>query len=275
MKRTLKPSKDGREGFSHRIVQESPGGSFWLSLFFLLRLFRRVRAADAQSTVQISQILFHGCRSDRAIRNSRHDLTERLHADIPRCVYAGYIRLLFAIRHDIARRIQLDLPFQKAAFRRIADEDEDPEEIIRSGFAGSLFPAIPISQDDATNRAVSFYPCDFRAIGNRHIRVFFQLFNRSRGNRKIRAAHDDMDFPCVLREKKCFLDRRIPAADDEDVLSGEELAITGRAVGDTVSAKFHFPGKARKPWMCAGCIDETHRLEVSAVGVYHFRITGE
>ena len=102
--------------------------------------------------------------------------------------------------------------------------------------------------------------------------MLFQLIDSCRRDRKVISANKDMDFAPVLSEEKCFLHGCIPTANNKDVLSGEELPITCRTISDTMPTEFFFAGKSGKTGMRTGCIDDTHRLKISSIGMYHLCI---
>ena len=105
--------------------------------------------------------------------------------------------------------------------------------------------------------------------------MLFQLIDGGRRDREVISANKDMDFAPVLGEEKGFLHSGIPTANNKDILSGEELPITCRTISDTMPTEFFFAGKSGKTGMRTGCIDDTHRLKISSIGMYHLRISGK
>ena len=124
---------------------------------------------------------------------------------------------MLTICHHVACRIQLNLSFQEPALRRVSDEDKDAEIVTIFGFYKTLFPALPIFKDEAADSAVTLDPHHLRMIGNRNIRMLFQLIDSCRRDRKVISANKDMDFAPVLSEEKGFLHGCIPTANNKDV----------------------------------------------------------
>ena len=105
--------------------------------------------------------------------------------------------------------------------------------------------------------------------------MLFQLIDSCGRDREVISANKDMDFASILGEKKGFLHGSIPAANDKDILSGEEFPITCRTVGHTMPAKFFLTGKSGKAGMRTGCIDDPHRFQIPAIGMYHLHLSGK
>ena len=100
--------------------------------------------------------------------------------------------------------------------------------------------------------------------------MFFQFINFRIFNGAAVASDDHHDLLSIPGEEESFFYRRIAAADNKNILSGEKFSVAGRAVCHTVPSEFAFPLKSSQPGMGACRINDAGRREISPIGMNCF-----
>ena len=147
--------------------------------------------------------------------------------------------------------VQLRQSLDEIGRRLVSREHKHPEGISALGCEhctlarGEIFPCELAWQGVALDRL------DLRLEVDRNLLIVACGLRRRGSACEVFLAHEDRHMLRVLREEDALLRRCKAAADDEDVLAREELAVARRTVGDAVPAKLLLARKADLARMCA------------------------
>ena len=135
--------------------------------------------------------------------------------------------------------------------RLVACEHEDTEGVAAFGCEDRTLARGEVLPCELARQGVALDRLDLRLEVNRNLLIVACRLRRRRSTCEVFLAHEDRHMLRVLREEYALLRRCEAAADDEDVLAREELAVARRAVGDAVPAKLLLARKADLARVCA------------------------
>ena len=222
----------------------------------------------ARLFLHLHRVLFHLGRGESAVARRRHDLAQRLDADVARCIESLDRRPLLAVGHDVAVLIKLRHSLDEVGRRQIARKHEHPEGVSAFGCEHRALARGEVLPCELARQGVALDRLDFRLKMNRNLFVVACGLRRRRSACEVLLAHEDRHMLRILREEDALLRSRKAAADDEDILAREEFAVARRTVGDAMPAKFLLAHEADLARMCARREQYGERLIVAAARMH-------
>ena len=136
---------------------------------------------------------------------------------------------------------------------RVARKDKDAKAAAVRGTEFGHLSGLRVPVANAAQQAVAGYFLHLGVVLHRNLFVLFCGLRDLGRAGKIGFAYQYGHMGRVLREEHCLLRSGKAAAHHKDLAAGEELAVTGRAVGNTVPLILRFAGEAYHTGVGAGC----------------------
>jgi len=166
--------------------------------------------------------------------------------------YAGQAGLRAVVRDDVAVGVQLELALEQVGVGLVPDRHEHAGHV-----DGALFAGIDVEHLHAADLAVLLD--DLRDHGvppNFDLRVGQRAVRHDLAGPEIVPPMDDRDRVRETGEERALLHRRIPTADDGDVLVTEEEPVACGARRNAVAEELLLAGDTERPPVRAGREDD-------------------
>ena len=164
--------------------------------------------------------------------------------------------------------VKLGDPLDERRRRLVSRKHEHPEGISSFGRECRPLARGEVLPCDLAWQHVALDRLDLRPEEDRDLLVLFRGLRRHGRTGEVLLAHEDRHMLRILREEVALLRRCEAAADDEDILAREELAVARRAVGDAVAAKLLLARKAESARMGARREQHGERFAVAAARMH-------
>ena len=141
------------------------------------------------------------------------------------------------VGQHVAKGIKLGNSFDQLGRGCVANKDKDAKVVAIICAVDALLAGLDIAVAQGTQRGIARRLHHLGVVEHGDLLVALRFLGGSGRAGKIILANQNGDVARVLGEKDALLRRGETAANDKDVLAGEELAVARGAVGDAVAAK--------------------------------------